>query len=529
VSHHATYTEYDVSVPKHPTPPYFAAKAELDPFFIHLLLRKLIIKGFTMLMTISSLVSSSVDTLQRAAQNVKDLISVGTGAIYNALQTLFSHHQPTPSRPVNLTEHAILIPLHGYHQKLSITAPSSLPGYDTHVASLPAELIEMIQGFCSNEDLLSLTSVNQAALASRFCNPRLQKLSFNTIKDTKQFLAYCQAGQDRQAQALMVEKKPKIRTWLTSALSPHTTTRFISLNQEYLQAVKALTLTLSDPFTAEEYDLLFSFLPELQQLTVYFEGDNPTDLGSLLKATQHLNLHDLAIVQPRYTSYGFPRNTSYSESSVKVEDHLPDELWQLTTLKTLIISGFRNIYSISEDIGRLTELKSLTLEDMGSLKTLPVSLEQLDKLEALTLRELYNITALPEEMGQLKALKSLTLWDIHKLEALPASFGQLDKLEALTLRELYNITALPEEMGQLKALKSLTLREIHKLEALPASFGQLHKLEALTLRHLNITALPEEMGQFKSLKSLEISYSPKLKALAEGFLQLDKLETIIFL
>jgi hypothetical protein len=60
-------------------------------------------KGFTMLMTISSLVSSSVDTLQRAAQNVKDLISVGTGAIYNALQTLFSRHQPTPSRPVDLT------------------------------------------------------------------------------------------------------------------------------------------------------------------------------------------------------------------------------------------------------------------------------------------------------------------------------------------------------------------------------------------------------------------------------------------
>jgi hypothetical protein len=467
--------------PSTPLHHYFAAKAELDPFFIHLLLQKLIIKGFTMLMTISSLVSSSIDTLQRAAQNVKDLISAGTGAIYNALQTLFAHHQPTPSRPVNLTEHAILIPLHGYHQKLSITAPSSLPGYDTHVASLPAELIEMIQGFCSNEDLLSLTSVNQAALASRFCNPRLQKLSFNTIKDTKQFLAYCQAVQEKEAQALMVEKKPKIRTWLTSALSPHTTTRFISLNQEYLQAVNAVTLTLSDPFTAEEYDLLFSSLPELQQLTIHFEGDNPIDLGSLLKATQHLNLHDLAIVQSSYTSYGFPRNTSYSESSVKVEDHLPDELWQLTTLKTLIIQGFTKVVSIPEDIGRLTELKSLTLWDMHSLKVLPASLEQLHKLEALTLSGL-------------------------------------------------NISTLPEEMGQLKALKSLMLRHIHKLEALPASFGQLHKLEALTLRGLyNITALPEEMGQLKSLKSLEISYSPKLKALAEDFLQLDKLETIIFL
>jgi hypothetical protein len=80
----------------------------------------------------------------------------------------------------------------------------------------------MIQGFCSDKDLLSLTSVNKAGLATRFCNPRLQQLSFRTVKDTEQFLSYCQAIKE-EAQALILEKEPKIRTGLKSAFSfrPH--------------------------------------------------------------------------------------------------------------------------------------------------------------------------------------------------------------------------------------------------------------------------------------------------------------------
>jgi hypothetical protein len=227
-----------------------------------------------------------------------------------------------------------LLPLHGYHQRLSITVPSwPLPDFATHVASLPAELINIIQSFCSHDDLLSLTSVDKAALATRFCNPRLQKLSFKTVKDTEQFLSYCQASQEKEAEELILEAGQKSCKRLKPALSPDTTPRFTSFTREHLHEVKAITLTLSDQFTAEQYNLLFTYLPEIQRLTIY--STEGSALGALFKAAQCLTLHYLAIVDDD--------GSNGHRSLNKREGNLPDELWQLTTLETLRINGFHHI------------------------------------------------------------------------------------------------------------------------------------------------------------------------------------------
>jgi Leucine-rich repeat (LRR) protein len=425
-----------------------------------------------------------------------------------------------------------LIPLHGYHQKLSITAPSSPPDFNTCVVSLPAELIDMIQAFCSHDDLLALTSVNKAALVTRFYNPCLQKLCFKNAEDIEQFLFYCQASQNRQAQALILDKGQKTGTWWKSALSLHTTTRFPLFTRERLQEVKKLTLIIPAQSTAKQYNLLFTYLAGIQHLTIYSTGKKPCALGLLLKAAQHLTLHHLAIIYPDsdffkpgkyltdYLDIIYPDDDSH-----KVKDNLPDELWQLTTLKTLTIKGFANIVSISEDIDQLNALRSLTLGYMQKLKTLPKSLGRLDKLEALSLLSLDNITTLPEEIGQLTALKSLTLKSLRELKAWPASLQQLSNLESFTLEGLHAITALPKDINQLKALKSLTLDYV-RLNALPASLGKLDKLEALILYDLPITTLPEEIGQLKALKSLELNSLKLIKALPASLGQLNRLEVL---
>jgi hypothetical protein len=295
-----------------------------------------------------------------------------------------------------------LLPLYGYYDKFKITMPSwPLPAFAT-LDQFPAELINKIQALCSDKDLLALTSVNQAALAARFCNPRLQKLFFKTVEDTKQFLAYCQALQEKEAQALMLEEGQESRKRLKPALSPDTITRFTSFTREHLQEVKALTLTLYEQFTAEQYELLFTYLPGIQHLTLYLGGENACALGVLLKAAQRFALLHLAVI-----------NLNRHRSPA----HLPDELWQLTTLKTLTIRGFSKVVSISEDIGRLNALKSLTLDNMQFLNAFPASLWQLNTLEVLTLRGL-TITALPKDIGQLKALKALTLDSTTNLNAL---------------------------------------------------------------------------------------------------------------
>jgi Leucine-rich repeat (LRR) protein len=393
-----------------------------------------------------------------------------------------------------------LLPLVGYHERLSITT-----------RALPAELIDMIQAFCSHDDLLALTAVDKTALATRFCNPPLQKLCFKTEKDTEQFLAYCQTSQEKEAQELILEEGQKSHKRLKSALLPGTTTRFISFTREHLQAVNALTLTLSDQFTAEQYNLLFTCLPETQHLTIYIHSTLQAShaLSVLFKAAQRLTLHHIAI-------FAFNGTGNY----------LPNELWQFTTLKTLRIQGFKNVVSIPKEMGQLRALKSLELSAFKELKALPASLGQLDKLEALTLRGLNSVTALPGKMGQLKSLTSLKLQFMYSLKALPASLWQLGKLEALTLKNLRSLTALPEDIGQLKSLTSLTLQCMYSLQALPASIGQLNKLEAFTLGAPRISILPKEIGQLRALKSLELSYLWKLKALPASLEKLDKLEAL---
>jgi Leucine-rich repeat (LRR) protein len=461
--------------------------------------------------------------------------------------------------------------------------PGSLLDFDTYIASLPAELIDIIQAFCSHDDLLALSSVDKAALATRFCNPRLQNLCFKTVKDTEQFLSYCQAVQDREAEELILEEGKKSRKRLKPALLPDFTTRFLSFTREHLQAIKALTLTLSDQFTAEQYDLLFTYLPGIQHLTIYSTKGSYCALGPLLKALQCLTLHYLYLLLVENNGSHSRRGFNEIEDSFDYsEDNLPDELWQLTTLETLMIYCSESIYPISkaksnshlpifpekishlkalkslelnqlefkalpasirqldklealalwglpiaalpEDMGQLTALKSLRLHSL-MIKTLPVSIKRLKKLEALTLDDLPCITSLPEDISQLTTLKSLKLGCMGKLKALPTSIGQLNKLETFTLKELKNITFLPKEIGQLTALKSLTLQDLPKFETLPASIGQLDKLEALALIGMeNVTALPEEISQLRALKSLTLAGLYFITALPEDIGQLTALE-----
>jgi hypothetical protein len=423
-----------------------------------------------------------------------------------------------------------LLPLYGYYDKFKITMPAwPLPAFATTLEQFPAELINKIQAFCSHDDLLALTSVDKAALATRFCNPRLQKLSFKKGEDTAQFLSYCQATHTKEAQALILGEKQevlkglKILNFLKSALLFGLIARFPLFTRDHLQEVKALTLTLSNQLITKQYDLLFAYLRGIQHLTIYSKKDDDGNLSTLLKAAQHLTLQNLTIdltVQNLTIVY------SDNKHSYREVDHLPDELWQFTTLETLTILGFTKLVSIPEDIGRLKALKSLTLGNMDSLKKLPASLGQLNQLETLTLKNIKWLTALPKEIGQLNALKSITLENLGLLRTLPASLGQFDKLEALTLKKLPSVATLPENIGQLNALKSLYLSTL-SLKALPANTGQLDKLEELTLNDLYwLRALPKDIGQLKALRSLTLADMTLLIALPASLGQLDKLEEL---
>jgi Leucine-rich repeat (LRR) protein len=450
---------------------------------------------------------------------------------------------------VDSSSFSFLLPLHGYPQKrgIAITAPA-LSLIAIH-ESLPAELIEKIQSFCSHDDLISLTSIDKAALATRFCNPRLQKLSFTTVQKTEQFLAYCRASQQKEAQDLGAEDTQKSRKRLKSG-EAEATSLMTPFTKEYLQQVTTLTLRVANQFTAEQYELLFSYLSGVTHLTVH-SAALASPLSPLFKAAQRLTLHHLAVIST--VSFG-PSIRLYDpfKSHLKnMKDNLPDELWQLTTLETLILENFECIRGLSTEIGQLSNLTSLTLKDMPSLYNLPDNIGQLNALRSLTLQNLeiktyllpdtlsqlgkletliikdVELESIPDMIGDLHALKSLTI-DLQETRANPpAGIFYLTQLEKLILSGMRNYHGPPDELGQLKALKHLELKWMEPLYELPSTLGQLESLETLILEGLGLQALPHEIGQCRALKSLHLIGLYDFTGLPATITQLENLETLI--
>jgi Leucine-rich repeat (LRR) protein len=423
--------------------------------------------------------------------------------------TFFARQQATVQQQ-NIVAHSLpdkqvllLLPLHGYQNKLSIALPllpgqtigtilltkpviglsqwlSSYQGLPTikemDTISLPAELIELIQQYCSHTDLLVLTAVNKAALATRFDQPRLQHLHFKTVLQIEQLFAHCWETQ----QSALLTGAARIR--------------------EHFQAVKVLTLALSEQLTFKQSERLFICLPGVTQLRIQLAlTQSYASLAPLLQAAKrYLGVSELSI--EKHTSDTPPNDT------------LPDVLWELTTLQTLSLEGFTGVSDhIFEPIRKLTLSGSLHLENIPQLTVLPKSLGQLSKLENLELVDFEGVASLPDEIGQLTSLKTLSLDGLWSLKTLPKSLGQLSKLKELNLHHI-DIAALPEEIGQLKALKVFYVKN-SEIKFLPEGLGQLLKLEKLHIIAPNLEALPKSIAQLSALKKLTLSGPRDIEAL----------------
>jgi Leucine-rich repeat (LRR) protein len=385
-----------------------------------------------------------------------------------------------------------LLPLHGYQNRINSTA-QVLP---IRIIGLPAELITLILHFCSFRDLLTLTSVNKMAFASRFDN--LQRISFKMAAEVEQFLLHCR------------------ETPQTAALNGKLRTR------EDFCEVNMVSLSLSDRLTLTQCIPLFAHLPAVSYLNITPAPEQGlASLSPLLKAAKYLTLQHLTIARPAY------------RPKLELEDTLPDELWQWPNLKTLELRACKGITHISEDIGKLTQLTSLSLSPRfggdSSLLALPESLGQLTKLAKLTLMGFSGLSALPKSIGQLQALKSLELMDLN-LITFPSSLWRLRQLEHLVLYKLKNIQSI-KQMSELTALKSLIVEDMESLKILPANLERLSKLEKLSLINLynyGITSISAEIGRLQALKSLVLNamYSDKITKIPEEIGYLKALESL---
>ena len=132
------------------------------------------------------------------------------------------------------------------------------------------------------------------------------------------------------------------------------------------------------------------------------------------------------------------------------------------------VTGKEGITKLTPDIGGLTELTVLTMND-NDLTELPIEITKCTKLIQLEIQ--YNaLTSLPPGISRLANLKVLDLRN-NEFEALPAEICRLPAIEKLQLWG-NKFVSLPDEISDLSTLKELYLKG-NRLTNLPASIVKL--------------------------------------------------------
>ena len=146
----------------------------------------------------------------------------------------------------------------------------------------------------------------------------------------------------------------------------------------------------------------------------------------------------------------------------KVE-HVDVRILNLSKLKQLIIIG-SELKSLPREIGRLSKLETLFLDDNNHLSQLPDSVSMLTNLKTLDCDEC-KLSKLPN----LERLKNITRLDFSSnlLEEIPESVSKLESLEMAFFND-------------------------NKIKFIPKSLGNLRKLKILLVAKNNINDIPQE-------------------------------------
>jgi internalin A len=167
---------------------------------------------------------------------------------------------------------------------------------------------------------------------------------------------------------------------------------------------------------------------------------------------------------------------------------LPEEIGQLTTIKTMRLNGNR-LTRLPPEIGALVNLRQLDI-DGNRLTQLPVEIGKLTKLETLWASG-NELAWLPPEIGQLTSLRRLYVTH-NRLSSLPREISSLAILDTMDVSHNH-LTSLPPEIGALVYLETLRLSG-NRLAALPPEIGQLGNLVELDLDSNQLTDLPWQLA-----------------------------------
>lgn len=164
---------------------------------------------------------------------------------------------------------------------------------------------------------------------------------------------------------------------------------------------------------------------------------------------------------------------------------------------------------LGEVLPKLINLKHLKLSHC-SLGVIPEGLVNLEKLEVLEIESCFfhNDATLPACLGKLNELKKLSIRNTSLQGPIPPELADLSKLEELILDTNNLVGQIPSELSNLISLKRLIMYHNALVGEIPESFQKLINLEEL---HLGLNALtgtlPQRLTQLSQLRVLHVAHN----------------------
>ncbi|KAJ9567687.1 hypothetical protein OSB04_003653 [Centaurea solstitialis] len=201
-----------------------------------------------------------------------------------------------------------------------------------------------------------------------------------------------------------------------------------------------------------------------------------------------------------------PRLKSLHLGFNKIHGEFPQSITNCSLMEDLNITK-TNLTGMLPDFSPMTSLRLLDLSSNFFTGAFPISFINLTNLEAVNFNENggFDLWSLPENVSRLTKLRSMILSTCMVRGPIPRSIGNMTSLVDLELSGNFLVGPIPREIGLLRNLRQLELYYNQLVGQIPEELGNLTELVDLDMSVNKLTgSLPAAICRLPKLEVLQL-------------------------